>query len=107
MTVSQPANRERIAHVQNGWVVLALLPVALVAVIAMVATFGEDGAPVTVPIAIVTILLIVITLFGFFTLQPNEARVLVLFGKYMGTVRESGFHWGNPFYTNGSRQQRK
>ena len=40
---------------------------------------------------------------GFFTLQPNEARVLVLFGKYRGTVRESGFHWGNPFYSNGQQ----
>ncbi|MBE7499181.1 MAG: SPFH domain-containing protein [Verrucomicrobiales bacterium] len=40
-------------------------------------------------------------LFGFFTLQPNEARVLVLFGEYRGTVRRSGFHWGNPFYSNG------
>lgn len=35
---------------------------------------------------------------GFFTLQPNEAAVLILFGKYVGTVRESGFHWANPFY---------
>lgn len=43
----------------------------------------------------------VLMLFGFFTLQPNEARVLVLFGEYRGTVRESGFHWGNPFYSNG------
>lgn len=40
---------------------------------------------------------------GFFTLQPNEARVLVLFGRYKGTVRASGFHWGNPFYTNGKK----
>jgi regulator of protease activity HflC (stomatin/prohibitin superfamily) len=40
---------------------------------------------------------------GFFTLQPNEARVLVLFGKYKGTVRESGFHWGNPFFSNGAK----
>jgi regulator of protease activity HflC (stomatin/prohibitin superfamily) len=40
---------------------------------------------------------------GFFALQPNEARVLILFGEYKGTVRASGFHWGNPFYTNGSR----
>jgi regulator of protease activity HflC (stomatin/prohibitin superfamily) len=39
--------------------------------------------------------------FGFFALQPNEARVLVLFGEYRGTVRQSGFHWGNPFYSNG------
>lgn len=35
--------------------------------------------------------------FGLFTLQPNEARVLVLFGKYVGTVRQEGFHWANPF----------
>jgi regulator of protease activity HflC (stomatin/prohibitin superfamily) len=35
---------------------------------------------------------------GFFTLQPNEARVLILFGAYRGTVRTSGFHWANPFY---------
>ena len=36
---------------------------------------------------------------GHFTLQPNEARVLILFGAYRGTVRDSGFHWTNPFNT--------
>jgi regulator of protease activity HflC (stomatin/prohibitin superfamily) len=46
----------------------------------------------------------VITLIGFFTLQPNEARVLVLFGEYKGTVREPGFHWGNPFFSNNQAQ---
>jgi len=45
----------------------------------------------------------VILLVGFFTLQPNEARVLLLFGKYHGTVRTSGFHWTNPFYTQGHK----
>jgi regulator of protease activity HflC (stomatin/prohibitin superfamily) len=35
---------------------------------------------------------------GYFTLQPNEARVLILFGSYKGTVRRSGFYWANPFY---------
>jgi regulator of protease activity HflC (stomatin/prohibitin superfamily) len=34
---------------------------------------------------------------GFFTLQLNEARVLILFGKYVGTVKRDGFHWANPF----------
>ena len=38
-------------------------------------------------------------LIGHFTIQPNEARVLILFGRYCGTVRTSGFHWGNPFYS--------
>lgn len=36
---------------------------------------------------------------GYFTLQPNEGRVLILFGSYRGTVRTSGFHWTNPFNT--------
>jgi regulator of protease activity HflC (stomatin/prohibitin superfamily) len=40
----------------------------------------------------------IVLLFGLFTLQPNEARVLILFGRYHGTVRHSGFHWANPFY---------
>ena len=38
-------------------------------------------------------------LLGYFTLQPNQARVLMLFGAYKGTVRESGFHWANPLYS--------
>lgn len=46
-------------------------------------------------------ILVMILIKGFFTLQPNEARVLVLFGAYKGTVRASGLHWGNPFYTDG------
>lgn len=38
-------------------------------------------------------------LIGFFTLQPNQARVLILFGAYQGTVSKPGFHWANPFYS--------
>jgi regulator of protease activity HflC (stomatin/prohibitin superfamily) len=36
---------------------------------------------------------------GFFTLQPNEAAVLLLFGEYRGTARDSGFYWANPLFT--------
>lgn len=41
----------------------------------------------------------VILLMGLFTLQPNESCVLILFGEYKGTVKKSGFHFTNPFYT--------
>jgi regulator of protease activity HflC (stomatin/prohibitin superfamily) len=44
-------------------------------------------------------ILAVVLLCGHFTLQPNEARVLILFGAYKGTVRTSGFWWANPFYS--------
>ncbi len=40
-----------------------------------------------------------VALFGFQAVQPNDARVLLLFGNYVGTIRQSGFFWVNPFYT--------
>ena len=48
---------------------------------------------------LLTLAAAIVSLCGHFTLQPNEARVLMLFGDYRGTVRESGFYWTNPFYT--------
>lgn len=50
-------------------------------------------------LGILSILTAVVSWCGFFTLQPNEARVLILFGAYKGSIRTSGFHWTNPFYT--------
>jgi regulator of protease activity HflC (stomatin/prohibitin superfamily) len=47
------------------------------------------------------LLLGVVTIFctkGLFTLEPNQAAVLLFFGKYVGTCREAGFFWVNPFY---------
>jgi regulator of protease activity HflC (stomatin/prohibitin superfamily) len=38
-------------------------------------------------------------LFGFIIVNPNEARVIQLFGEYVGTVKDTGFYFGNPFYT--------
>mgnify|MGYP000847484924 FL=1 len=35
---------------------------------------------------------------GFMQIEPNEARVMIFFGKYNGTVKENGFFWVNPFY---------
>ena len=44
-------------------------------------------------------LLIVLTIRGFFIVNPNGSKVLVLFGAYKGTVRENGFFWANPFFS--------
>jgi regulator of protease activity HflC (stomatin/prohibitin superfamily) len=101
-------NRERVVQVMPGSVMLPINILLLLGSIALMiyAIVGLDqhwGAPAAV-LLIVSILLeaaSVIMLIGFFTLQPNEARVLILFGNYCGTVRTSGFHWGNPFYSNG------
>ncbi|MDE6342110.1 MAG: SPFH domain-containing protein [Muribaculaceae bacterium] len=39
---------------------------------------------------------------GFFILQPNQAKVMIFFGKYKGTFRQTGFFWANPFVSKKS-----
>jgi regulator of protease activity HflC (stomatin/prohibitin superfamily) len=106
----QSVNRERVVEVFNGWVVLPIHLVWLPASIALLVhsiLVGSrmQGYPIVweLIVAVLAIAAWSVSLNGFFTLQPNEARVLVLFGEYRGTVRRSGFHWGNPFYTNGGK----
>ncbi|MFO0819705.1 MAG: SPFH domain-containing protein [Pirellulales bacterium] len=66
--------------------------------------WGSAGRPPFASISMVIgegflFLFAVIGLFGLMAIAPNEARVLLLFGEYKGTARESGFFWVNPFYT--------
>ena len=104
-------NRERIVRVGDGWVMLPFALLGLFGAIALliysiahgVQTVGHPLWGLFV-LALLLEILSIIMLPGFFTLQPNESRVLVLFGAYKGTVRDAGFHWGNPFYSNGPSQ---
>jgi len=100
MSVSQGPNRERAVSVPNGWMMLVVLLGLLLADVAVFVT-GVRAQEPAVLLCILALPVLIVLLTGLFTLQPNEARVLVLFGDYRGTVRESGFHWGNPFYSNG------
>lgn len=56
--------------------------------------------------AIIIFMLSVFMGVGFFVLQPNEAGVIILFGVYKGTIKESGWYWGNPFFTKKKVSQR-
>lgn len=50
------------------------------------------------PLFILLIILVGLCIKGFFIVNPNDSKVLVLFGDYKGTVHENGFFWANPFY---------
>ena len=50
-------------------------------------------------VAILAAIVLLICLGGFFTVAPNEGKVLQFFGNYVGTVREAGPRWANPFYS--------
>jgi regulator of protease activity HflC (stomatin/prohibitin superfamily) len=105
------ASQERAVSVYNGWVMLVVFIALLLADVALIvlaiaqasATASAPNPTLLVP-AVLAIAVWAVFMAGFFTLQPNEARVLLLFGAYKGTVRTSGFHWGNPFYSNGPQQ---
>ena len=91
---------ERERHVWNGWLALAFLVLWFVVAVLVFASAGPPPDQVEWRIVLGLLMLPVgiVLCFGFFTLQPNEARVLILFGSYKGTVRDSGFHWANPLY---------
>ncbi len=86
----------------SGW---AALPVILIFMImsatAMVKSFsGERFIEGGVLAFVLTVL--AICLAGLFMVNPNEGRVLQLFGAYVGTVRDPGLRWANPFYSRQS-----
>jgi regulator of protease activity HflC (stomatin/prohibitin superfamily) len=60
---------------------------------------AESGAPPTAILGAGLVLVGMLGLAGLFTVQPNEGKVLTLFGKYVGTVREAGLFWANPFFS--------
>jgi regulator of protease activity HflC (stomatin/prohibitin superfamily) len=106
---SVTANRERRVEVASGAVMLTLIILVYLATISGfiyslsvgVRTHGQPNWWLLAGSVFVFVVNAVLT-GGFFTLQPNESRVLVLFGAYKGTVRTDGFHWANPFYLGSS-----
>ena len=74
-----------------------LLLVVAVTVLALTSLTGGDAVSWTgVTAATVLALLLVLALNGFVVVQPNQAKVAVFLGRYLGTIRRSGFHWVNP-----------
>lgn len=97
--------QEKLIQGTSGWQMLGLnLLIAFgglfaTFIVAIVAANGADAAAYLLFLTIPATIVGLIMLGGHFTLQPNEARVLILFGDYRGSVRESGFFWTNPFMT--------
>lgn len=86
---------EQIISGTNGWLMLMVLLPAILFAVFLVTT---PGGPIKLMGGAA---LLVITLFcckGLFTLEPNQAAVMIFFGSYAGTVNASGFFWVNPFY---------
>jgi regulator of protease activity HflC (stomatin/prohibitin superfamily) len=80
----------------SGWAMLAILiPIVIGAVLWIIFV-----PPVVLKVSGTVVMLIdFVLLAGLFMVNPNEGRVLQLFGKYVGTAKQEGLRWANPFYS--------
>ncbi|AWH24647.1 SPFH domain-containing protein [Stenotrophomonas sp. YAU14D1_LEIMI4_1] len=94
---------------------LGTLAVSLLAALAGGALFvlgvaakASTGAPnlLMMLAGLLLVVAAVLVLAGLYTVQPNQAAVLSLFGKYVGTVKDNGLRWNNPFYSKRRVSQR-
>jgi regulator of protease activity HflC (stomatin/prohibitin superfamily) len=80
----------------SGWAMLSILiPIAIAAILWIVFVLPE----VLKVWGAVVMVIDIVLLAGLFMVNPNEGRVLQLFGKYVGTAKMEGLRWANPFYS--------
>jgi regulator of protease activity HflC (stomatin/prohibitin superfamily) len=88
-------NQEVEAKTSSGYLLLIVLLAAQVGSL-LAAIFL---APILKVIAIIMGIVVFVCWWGFYLVNPNQGKVLQLFGRYVGTDRTNGLRWANPFYT--------
>jgi len=91
--------REREAASLPGLVVLLLLLVTLGLTVYALVTQASEDRPLVIVMGVLAIIVECFLIAGVFVVNPNEGRVMQLFGDYVGTVKQPGLRWANPFYT--------
>jgi regulator of protease activity HflC (stomatin/prohibitin superfamily) len=95
--MSQPMVTEKLYPVQSGWTMLFVNIAGAVLALTLLVVGATLQSPVLIIFALLLAIAVVISSIGLFAQQPNLARVMLLFGEYRGTVRDTGFFWANPF----------
>jgi regulator of protease activity HflC (stomatin/prohibitin superfamily) len=91
--------RERQRSAVSGWVMLPVLLVAGAAALRFLFLMLQAQSILGVLAAALLVVVTATCFGGFLVVNPNEGRVLQLFGAYKGTVRTPGLRWASPFYT--------
>jgi regulator of protease activity HflC (stomatin/prohibitin superfamily) len=89
--------QEKVVKGLSGWVMLMVLVAGIVGPVAALVAVGEEPSAGRIALAATIIVLSAVSLAGLTVVQPNTARVLVLFGNYKGSLKQDGFWWVNPF----------
>jgi regulator of protease activity HflC (stomatin/prohibitin superfamily) len=89
---------EKLTSAGSGWVHL-FLGLGMMVFSGLIFVAAVASMPLLLLLAVPLFVLSMVWFNGLFTIQPNEACLLMFFGPYVGTVRDAGFYWVNPFYT--------
>lgn len=89
---------EKEIKLMSGWTALFLLLGGLAFILLLFVLAAQSDYFVFVPLGLLGLLVWFVMLFGFIVNGPNMSRVVQLFGTYVGTVRETGFFYGNPLF---------
>ena len=81
----------------NGFSILFLNLVIIPALIALDIISLNDMEALSIIIAAILFIVFILITPGYFSQEPNEARVMIFFGEYKGTFKKTGFYWVNPF----------
>ena len=92
-------NVEKPFRPMSGWLPLIIIMGLLLGGLSMFIVGAKSKDGVMVVSALVMLAAAFTGSFGFMAIAPNDSRVLLLFGEYKGSARESGFFWVNPFYS--------
>ena len=96
--IALTSSRERVASTASGYVMLALLLVAIIAQVWGVIQLANDQPSTMALIAVIVApIVLVFIACGFYMLQPNQAAAITLFGDYKGTDRATGLRWVLPW----------
>jgi len=90
--------KEKIVKGKNGFVFLLLSLVLIIGGPFVGFSIGASNEILALFTIVASVLTGLLLLFGLLIVNPNQSRVLTLFGKYVGSIRENGFQWVNPFY---------
>ena len=100
--------REKQTSAVSGWLALGLLLPLLLVIVSLIVLEARREEPAPWHIVALSLLAAVdgVCIGGLFVVNPNEGQVLQLFGSYVGTVKEPGLRFANPFYTKKRISQR-
>lgn len=83
----------------SGYTAIVVLVVLLAFIVwSVLKAVENESVLMLVTVVVPSIIVFVLGLVGLFMVHPNQARVLTLFGKYVGSARETGLRWANPFF---------